>query len=128
MKKIAAFGVLGPVIIGLLGALVYEPAVMYLSGQTSVSAGACQIAFVVFLVMGLVPEWLNLVLVALGRTQLRSSVGAGLFGGAGMAYLPRLLDLPPENSIACALMGIIASLACWWLSIRDPAKPFVEQA
>ena len=98
------------------------------SGQTSAGVDGYVGAFVVFLMMGLVPEWLNLIMVALDRTQLRSSIGAGLFGGAAMAYMPRLLDLPHENVIACSVLGIVASLACWWLSIRDSAKPLVEQA
>jgi hypothetical protein len=128
MKRVFAFGLLGPAIIALLGALVYTPGVIFLSGQTSAGVDTYEAAFVVFLMMGLVPEWLNLILVALGRTQLRSSIGAGLFGGAAMAYVPRLLDLPHENAIVCSLLGIVASLLCWWLSIRDSAKQFVEQA
>jgi hypothetical protein len=34
----------------------------------------------------------------------------------------------PENLEPGALVGIIASLTCWWLSVRDPAKPFIAQA
>jgi hypothetical protein len=98
------------------------------SGQTSAGVDGYVGAFVVFLMMGLVPEWLNLIMVALDRTQLRSSIGAGLFGGAAMAYMPRLLDLPYENVIACSVLGTVASLTCWWLSIRDSAKELVEQA
>ena len=128
MKRVFAFGLLGPAIIALLGALVYTPGVIFLSGQTSAGVDTYEAAFVVFLMMGLIPEWLNLILVALGRTQLRSSIGAGLFGGAAMAYMPRLLDLPYENVIACSVLGTVASLTCWWLSIRDSAKELVEQA
>jgi hypothetical protein len=128
MKRVFAFGLSGPAIIALLGALVYTPGVIFLSGQTSAGVDTYEAAFVVFLRMGLIPEWLNLILVALGKTQLRYSIGAGLFGGAAMAYVPRLLDLPHENVIACSLLGIVASLLCWWLSIRDSAKQFVEQA
>jgi hypothetical protein len=128
MNRTVTFGLLGPLIVGLLGAFVYVPAVVYASGQTSVGADTYEVGFVLFLIMGLVPEWLNLILVAVGRTKLRSSVGAGLFGGVAMAYMPRLLDLPHENFIACALMGMFASLICWWVSIRNSAKAFVEQA
>src|ERR1700733_9366162 len=128
MNRVVAFGLVGPVIVALLGALIYVPGIVYLSGRTSVSADTYEVAFVLFLIMGLVPEWLNFVVVALGRTQLRSSIGAGLFGGAAMAYLPKLVGLPHENPIACALMGIIASSLCWWVSIRNSAKGLMEQA
>ena len=80
MNRVIAFGLVGPVIIALLGAFIYVPGVAYLNGQTSPGADTYQVAFVLFLVMGLVPEWLNLIIVALGRTTLRSSAGAGLFG------------------------------------------------
>ena len=128
MNRIVAFGLVGPVMVALLGAFVYVPGVIYLSGQTSVSADTYEVAFVLFLIMGLVPEWLNFIVVALGWTQLRSSIGAGLFGGAAMAYLPKLVGLPHENPTVCALMGIVASSACWWFSIRNPAKSLAEQA
>jgi hypothetical protein len=128
MNRIVAFGLVGPVIVALLGAFIYVPGVIYLSGQTSVSADTYEVAFVLFLIMGLVPEWLNFTVVALGRTQLRSSIGTGLFGGAAMAYLPKLVGLPHENPIVCALMGIVASSACWWFSTRNPAKSLAEQA
>ncbi len=128
MNRVVAFGLLGPVIVGLLGAFVYVPGVAYLNGQTSIGADTYEVAFVLFLVMGLVPEWLNFIIVALGRTQLRSSVGAGLFGGAAMAYLPKLVSLPHENAIVCALMGMIASSVCWAASIRNSQKRLVEQA
>ena len=127
MNRVFAFGLLGPVIVALLGAFVYVPGVIYLNGQTSVGADTYQVAFVLFLVMGLVPEWLNLIVVALGRTTLRSSAGAGLFGGAAMAYLPKLVGLPHENPIVCALMGIFASSACWWVSTRNSAKSLSGQ-
>jgi hypothetical protein len=107
MNRVVAFGLAGPVIIALLGAFVYVPGASYLNGQTSVSADTCQVAFVLFLVMGLAPEWLNLIVVALGRTTLRSSAGAGMFGGAAMAYLPKLVGLPHENPVVCALMGLL---------------------
>jgi hypothetical protein len=128
MNRTVAFGLVGPVIVALLGAFVYVPAVIYLNGQSGVSADTCEVAFVLFLIMGLVPEWLNFIVVALGRTQLRSSIGAGLFGGGAMAFMPKLVGLPHENPIVCALMGIIASSACWWLSIRTSAKGLMEQA
>ncbi len=128
MNRVVAFGLVGPVIVALLGAFIYLPGIAYLSGRTSVSTDTYEIAFVLFLIMGLVPEWLNFVVVALGRTELRSSIGAGLSGGAAMAYLPKLAGLPHENPIACALMGIIASSACWWVSTRNPAKSVIEQA
>jgi hypothetical protein len=127
MNRVIAFGLVGPMIVALLGAFVYVPGVAYLEGQTSLGADTYQVAFVLFLVMGLVPEWLNLIIVALGRTELRSSIGAGLFGGAGMAYLPQLVALPHENPIVCALMGIVASSACWWMSMRNPAKNVADQ-
>jgi hypothetical protein len=126
MNRVVAFGLIGPVIVALLGAFIYVPGIVYLSGQTSVSTDTYEVAFVLFLIMGLVPEWLNFVVVALGRTQLRSSIGAGLFGGAAMAYLPKLAGLPHENPAACALMGIVASSACWWFSKRNPAKSLTE--
>jgi hypothetical protein len=72
--------------------------------------------------MGLVPEWSNLVIVSLGLTQLRASLGAGLFGGIAMTYMPSLVGLPHENAIICASMGIVASLVCWWLSIRGSGQ------
>jgi hypothetical protein len=50
-----------------------------------------------------------------------------LFGGAAMAYLPKLAGLPHENPIVCALMGTVASSACWWLSARNPSKNFADQ-
>lgn len=128
MNRIVAFGVVGPVIVALLGAFIYVPGVIYLSGRTSVSADTYEVAFVLFLIMGLVPEWSNFIVVAWGRTRLRSSIGTGLFGGAAMAYLPKLVGLPHENPIVCALMGIVASSACWWLSTRNRAKGLAEQA
>jgi hypothetical protein len=128
MNRTLAFGLVGPVIVALLGAFVYVPAVIYLNGQSGVGADTYEVAFVLFLVMGLVPEWLNLIVVALGRTQLRSSIGAGLFGGAAMAFVPKLASLPHENPIVCALMGMIASSVCWWVSIRNSAKGLMEQA
>jgi hypothetical protein len=128
MNRIVAFGLFGPVIVALLGAFIYVPGVVYLSGRTSISADTYEVAFVLFLIMGLVPEWSNFIVVALGRTQLRSSIGTGLFGGAAMAYLPKLASLPHENPIVCALMGIVASVACWWFSTRNPAKRLTEQA
>jgi hypothetical protein len=128
MNRVFAFGLLGPVIVALLGAFIYVPSVIYLNGQTLVGADTYEVAFVLFLIMGLVPEWLNLIIVSFGVTQLRASLGAGLFGGIAMAYLPTLVSLPHENAIICALMGIVASLVCWWLSIRDPARGLVEQA
>lgn len=126
MNRVVAFGLVGPVIVALLGAFIYVPGIVYLSGQTSVSTDTYEVAFVLFLIMGLVPEWLNFVVVALGRTQLRSSIGAGLFGGAAMAYLPKLAGLPHENPVACAVMGIVASSACWWFSKRNPTKSLTE--
>ena len=128
MNRVVAFGLVGPVIVALLGSFIYVPGVIYLSGQTSISTDTYEVAFVLFLIMGLVPEWLNLIVVALGRTRLRLSIGTGLFGGAAMAYLPKLVGLPHENPIICALMGIGASSACWWLSTRNPAKGLAEQA
>ncbi len=128
MNRAVAFGLLGPVIVALLGAFVYVPGVVYLSGQVSVSADTYEVAFVLFLIMGLVPEWLNFIVVALGLTQLRWSIGAGLLGGAAMAFLPRLVSLPHENPIVCALMGGIASVVGWWVSARDASKRLIEQA
>jgi hypothetical protein len=128
MNRTIAFGLVGPVIVALLGAFIYVPAVVYLNGQVSISADTYEVAFVLFLIMGLVPEWLNFVVVALGGTQLRWSISAGLFGGAAMAYLPKLAGLPHENPIVCALMGIFASSVSWWLSTRNPAKSLTEQA
>ena len=127
VNRTVAFGLVGPAIVALLGAFAYVPAVVYLSGQSGVSADTYEVAFVLFLIMGLVPEWLNLIVVALGRTRFRSSIGAGLFGGAAMAFMPELLSLPHENPIVCALMGMIASSVCWWLSIRNSAKGLMEQ-
>ena len=127
MSRVVAFGLLGPVMVALLGAFVYVPAIAHLSGQGPVGADTYEIAFVLFLVMGLVPEWLNFVLVCLGRTRLRWSVGAGLSGGAAMALMPTLLGLPHENPIVCALMGVVASSLCWALSIRVSAKGLGEQ-
>jgi hypothetical protein len=127
MSRVVAFGLVGPVIVALLGAFLYVPGVAYLSGQTVVGADTYEVAFVLFLVMGLVPEWLNFVLVCLGWTQLRSSIGAGLFGGAAMALMPKLLGLPHENPIVCGLMGMVASSLCWVLSVRDSAKRLSEQ-
>ena len=66
MNRIVAFGLIGPVTIALLGTFVYLPGVIYLSGQTSVGADTYEVAFVLFLIMGLVPQWLNLVVVAGG--------------------------------------------------------------
>jgi hypothetical protein len=103
MNRTVAFGLVGPVIVALLGAFVYVPAVIYLNGQSGVGADTYEVAFVLFLIMGLVPEWLNFIVVALGRTQLRSSIGAGLFCGAAMAFMPKLVGLPHENPIVCAL-------------------------
>lgn len=128
MNRIVAFGLVGPIIVALLGAFVYVPAVIYLGGQSGVRADTYEVAFVLFLIMGLVPEWLNFMVIALGWTQFRSSIGAGLFGGAAMAFLPKLLSLPHENPIVCALMGMIASSVCWWASIRDSAKRPTQQA
>ena len=104
MNRIVAFGLLGPVIVALLGAFVYVPGVVYLSSQTIGGADTYEVAFVLFLIMGLVPEWLNFLVVAVGRTDLRSSAGAGVFGGSAMAYLPKLIDLPHENLMVCAVM------------------------
>jgi hypothetical protein len=128
MNRIVAFGLVGPLIVGLLGAFIYVPAIVYLSGQISVSADTYEVAFVLFLLMGLVPGWSNLVIVALDWTKLRSSIGAGLFGGAVMAYLPKLAGLPPENPIVCALVGIVASSAGWRLSIRNRVSTIREDA
>jgi hypothetical protein len=128
VNRIVAFGLLGPVIVALLGAFVYVPAVICLNGQSGASVDTYEVAFVLFLIMGVVPEWLNFVVVAAGRTQLRSSIGAGLFGGAAAAFMPKLIGLPHENPIVCGLMGMIASSVCWWISIRDSAKGLVEQA
>jgi hypothetical protein len=128
MNRTVAFGLVGPVIVALLGAFVYVPIMIYLNGQSGVSADTYEVAFVLFLIMGLVPEWLNFIVIALGRTQLRSSIGAGLFGGAAMTFMPKLVGLPHENPIVCALMGMIASSVCWWVSIRNPAKGLMEQA
>jgi hypothetical protein len=128
MNRTIAFGLVGPVIVALLGAFVYVPVVIYLNGQSGVSVDTYEVAFVLFLIMGLVPEWLNFIVIALGRTQLRSSIGAGLFGGAAMAFMPKLVGLPHETPIVCALMGMIASSVCWWVSIRNPAKGLMEQA
>ena len=127
MNRIVAFGLLGPVIVALLGAFIYVPGVVYLSGQTIGSADTYEVAFVLFLIMGLVPEWLNFIVVAVGRTELRSSAGAGIFGGVAMAYLPRLQGLPHENVVICAVMGLFASSACWWVSVRNPAKGLIAQ-
>ena len=127
MSRVVAFGLAGPVIVALLGAFVYLPAVIYLSGQHSIGADTYEVAFVLFLVMGLGPEWLNFILVSLGQTRLRWSIGAGLFGGAAMAFMPKLLGLPYENPIVCALMGVVASSACWAVSVRDGAKGLAEQ-
>jgi hypothetical protein len=128
MNRIVAFGLVGPVIVALLGAFLYVPAIAYLNGQVAIGADTYQVAFVLFLIMGLVPEWLNFIVVALGWTQFRSSIGTGLFGGAAMAYLPQLAGLPHENPIVCALMGIVASSACWWLSTRNRTKSVIGQA
>lgn len=128
MNCVVSFGLIGPLIVALLGAFVYVPAVIYLNGQSGVSADTYEVAFVLFLIMGLVPEWLNFVVVALGYTQLRWSIAAGLFGGAAMALMPKLVSLPHENPIVCALMGMIASSVCWWMSIRNSAKGPIEQA
>jgi hypothetical protein len=97
MNRIVTFGLIGPLIVALLGAFVYVPAVIYLNGQSGVSADTYEVAFVLFLIMGLAPEWLNFIVVALGYTQLRWSIGAGLFGGAAMAFMPKLVSLPHEN-------------------------------
>jgi hypothetical protein len=128
MNRIVSFGLLGPVIVALLGAFLYVPAIVYLNGEVSAGADTYQVAFVLFLIMGLVPEWLNFIVVALGWTQFRWSIGTGLIGGAAMAYLPQLGGLPHENPIVCALMGIVASSVCWWLSMRNRAKSLVERA
>ncbi len=127
MSRVVAFGLVGPIIVALLGAFAYVPGVAYLSGQSPLGADTYEVAFVLFLVLGLVPGWLNFVLVCFGLTQLRWSVGAGLVGGASMALMPMLLGLPHENPIVCALMGMIASSLCWALSIRDSAKRLGEQ-
>jgi hypothetical protein len=127
MSRVVAFGLAGPVIIALLGAFVYVPTIAHVSGQGAVGADTYEVAFVLFLVMGLVPEWLNFILVSVGRTRLRWSIATGLLGGAAMAMMPKLLGLPHENPIVCALMGVLASSACWALSIRDTAKRLSEQ-
>jgi hypothetical protein len=127
MNRIVAFGLCGPVIIALLGTSIYLPSVIYLGGQTGVGVDTYEVGFVLFLIMGLVPEWLNLVVVAAGRTRLRWSAAAGVLGGAAMAYLPSSLGLPHENLAVCALMASIASSACWWLSVRSGAKGLSEQ-
>jgi hypothetical protein len=44
------------------------------SGQTSADADTYIGTFVVFPVMGMVPEWLNLIMVALGRPDFEWSV------------------------------------------------------
>jgi len=119
MNRIVAFGLLGPVIVAVLGAFIYVPGVIFLSGQTSVGADTYEVAFVLFLVMGLVPEWLNFIIVVLGRTELKWSLGAGLLGGAAMAYLPELVGLPHENVLVCAAMSAIASILCWVTSVRN---------
>jgi hypothetical protein len=119
MNRIVAFGLLGPIIVALLGAFIYVPGVICLSGQTSIGTDTYEVAFVLFLVMGLVPEWLNLIIVALGRTELKWSLGTGLLGGAATAYLPELVGLPHENPLVCAAMGAIASIVCWWTSVRS---------
>jgi hypothetical protein len=127
VNRTVPFGLVSPVIVALLGAFAYVPAAVYLNGQSGVSADTYEVAFVLFLIMGLVPEWLNLIVVALGRTQFRSSIGAGLFGGAAMAFMPTLASLPHENPVICALMGMIASSIGWWISIRNSAKGRMEQ-
>jgi hypothetical protein len=127
MNRIVAFGLCGPIIIALLGTSIYLPSVIYLSGQTGVGVDTYQVAFVLFLIMGLLPEWLNLVVVAAGATRLRWSAAAGVLGGAAMAYLPRSLGLPHENLAVCAVMALVASSACWWLSVRNSAKGLHEQ-
>ncbi|MEO6841682.1 MAG: hypothetical protein ABI192_13040 [Bradyrhizobium sp.] len=127
VHRTVAFSLVGPVIVALLGAFAYVSAVVYLNGQSGVSADTYEVAFVLFLVMGPVPEWLNLIVVALGRTQFRSSIGAGLFGGAAMAFLPTLASLPHENPVMGALMGMIASSIGWWVSISNSAKGLMEQ-
>ncbi len=127
MNRIVAFGLCGPIIIALLGTFIYLPIGIYLSGQTGVGAATYQVAFVLFLIMGLLPEWLNLVAVAAGLTRLRWSAAVGLLGGASMAYLPSSLGLPHENLAVCALMALVASSACWWLSVRIAAKGLSEQ-
>jgi hypothetical protein len=128
MNRIVAFGLVGPVIVALLGAFLYVPTIVYLNSEVSVGPDTYEVAFVLFLIMGLVPEWLNFIVVALGWTRFRSSVGIGLFGGAAMAYLPQLAGLAHENPIVCALMGIVASSVCWWLSTRNRTKSLIEQA
>lgn len=127
MNRIVAFGLLGPVIVALLGTFIYLPGVIYLNGQTIVSSDTYEVGFVLFLIMGLVPEWLNFIVAAMGRRELRSSAGSGLFGGAAMAYLPKLVDLPHENWVVCAVMGAIASSVCWWISVRNPARALSGQ-
>jgi hypothetical protein len=52
--------------------------------------------------------------------------GAGLFGGAAMGYSPKLVGLPHESAIVCAVMGLAANSA-WWLSVRNPAREAVDQ-
>jgi len=59
MNRTVAFGLVGPVIVALLGAFVYVPVVIYLNGQSGVGADTYEVAFVLFLIMGLVPEWLG---------------------------------------------------------------------
>jgi hypothetical protein len=93
--------------------------VIYLNGQHSAGADTYQVAFVLFLVMGRVPEWLNLIVVALGWTLFRSSAGARLFGGAAMAYLPKPSAFRTRTRSLRA-DGMAASSACWWLSVWNP--------
>src|ERR1700761_228671 len=127
MNRIVAFGLIGPVTIALLGTFVYLPGVIYLSGQTSVGADTYEVAFVLFLIMGLVPQWLNLVVVAGGGTRLRGAAIAAGIGGAAMAYLPNLLGLPHENLAICAILALLASSACWWMSVRVPSRGLSQQ-
>jgi hypothetical protein len=119
MNRIVAFGLLAPVIVALLGAFVYLPIVIYASGQTSAGADTYEVAFVLFVVMGLLPGWLNFIVVALGQIRLHWSLGAGVLGGTSMAFVPRLAGLPHENPWVCAAMGAISSVSCWWVSVRN---------
>jgi hypothetical protein len=83
--------------------------------------------FAIFAILGPALAAVTLLLVLLPLVGLLEGQRIE-FGGAAMVYVPRLLDLPHGNVITCSVLGIVASLACWWLSIRDSAKPLVEQA
>jgi hypothetical protein len=95
---------------------------------TNLGFGRCGMQrFAIFAILGPALAAVTLLLVLLPLVGLLEEQRIE-FGGAAMAYVPRLLDLPHDNVIACSVLGIVASLACWWLSIRDSAKPLVEQA